>query len=81
MKKYVKPELFYEHFELAQHIADCAWEWVNSTDGNTCTLEPDTALLPGHGNIFTDGRCDGTPGVYEDYCEFNSTGGANTFQS
>ena len=26
MKKYVKPELFYERFELSQHIADCQWE-------------------------------------------------------
>lgn len=26
MKKYVKPELFYERYELSQHIADCAWE-------------------------------------------------------
>ena len=26
MKNYVKPELFYERYELSQHIADCAWE-------------------------------------------------------
>ena len=26
MKKYVKPELFYERYELSQHIADCGWE-------------------------------------------------------
>ena len=23
MKAYVKPELFYEHFELSQHVASC----------------------------------------------------------
>lgn len=26
MKKYVKPELVYEHFTLNTHIADCGWE-------------------------------------------------------
>ena len=25
MKKYVKPEIYYENFELSQHIADCGW--------------------------------------------------------
>ena len=40
MKKYVKPELFYEHFELNQHIADCGWE-LNHTADN-CTAQADS---------------------------------------
>ena len=31
MKKYVKPELFYESFELSQHIAGCNLK-LQSTD-------------------------------------------------
>ena len=35
MKKYVKPELIYEHFELTQHIAACGW-----------LMQPDGTALP-----------------------------------
>lgn len=36
MKPYVKPELYYESFELAQHIAGCSLQIVKSTDLLTC---------------------------------------------
>lgn len=36
MKKYVKPELFYESFELSQHIAGCNLQ-INSPDVLSCT--------------------------------------------
>lgn len=34
MKKYVKPELYYENFELSQHIAACGIDvkFANETD-------------------------------------------------
>lgn len=35
MKTYVKPELFFESFELAQHIAGCALE-LRSGDVGSC---------------------------------------------
>lgn len=35
MKPYVKPELYYENFELAQHIAGCDLE-LKLADGLTC---------------------------------------------
>ena len=41
MKKYVKPELFYESFELSQHIAGCNLT-INKTamaDVVNCTAE------------------------------------------
>lgn len=38
MKPYVKPELYYESFELAQHIAGCSLTWTNNaTDVSTCS--------------------------------------------
>lgn len=40
MKKYVKPELFYERFELSQHIADCQWEFEGAKS-NVCPAYPD----------------------------------------
>ena len=34
MKAYVKPQLFYERYELSQHIADCTWNMtLKDTDG------------------------------------------------
>lgn len=36
MKKYVKPELFYESFELSQHIAGCNLQ-VQAADVVNCT--------------------------------------------
>lgn len=35
MKPYVKPELYYENFELAQHIAGCSLE-LQHEDGLQC---------------------------------------------
>lgn len=79
MKKYVKPELFYERYELSQHIADCQWE-MNMAEKETCVAEPDQDpyFLPlSFGTLFSDQpRCDhidweqycyqtGTPGKYK----------------
>ena len=38
MKKYVKPELFYESFELSQHIAGCNLQ-VQAADVVNCAAE------------------------------------------
>ena len=43
MKKYVKPELYYERFELTQTIADCAWQ-MNNASSYVCEGEGDTKL-------------------------------------
>ena len=47
MKPYVKPELYFESFELAQHIAGCNLELMNSGDPANCaasgTIGKDTA--------------------------------------
>ena len=54
MKKYVKPELFYERFELNQHIADCAWEFKN-LNNNACPAYPDEKN-PGSPVLFLSGN-------------------------
>ena len=37
-KNYVKPELYYESFELSQHIAGCNLTYNNDAqDANNCT--------------------------------------------
>lgn len=85
MKKYVKPDLFYEQFELSRHIADCAWEPVNSTK-NSCPAKGDGNLLPGYEEIYlfmdSSNGCDLIPGVnYGDYCYQDGASGVNVFNS
>lgn len=86
MKKYVKPELFYEEFELTQHIADCAWELTNSTK-ETCFAVPDTDYLPVTDTLFAgqDRGCTWVAaefgGPYKYYCYQGGGEGANVFNS
>ena len=67
MKKYIKPELFYERYELAQHIADCQWE-MNYANENSCIAETDKVAWDGYyDTLFTDQpRCNNTD--WEGYC-------------
>lgn len=66
MKDYIKPELFYERYELAQHIANCDWE-LTQADGNTCFANPDPNELGSMPTLFTrTDLCDSTD--WENYC-------------
>lgn len=40
MKKYVKPEVYFESFQLSQHIAACGWD-VESGSVETCVSHGD----------------------------------------
>lgn len=82
MKKYVKPEIFIEKFELNQHIADCAWE-LQSGDSDICIATPDPEKLPGvYWNLFNGANCEWAPGVdSDDYCYTNGTQNARVFAS
>ena len=84
MKKYVKPELFYEQFESSKHIADCAWE-LTSREPAECeeVAEPDTEKIPVPGNLFVseENGCTVTSEEYQDYCYQGGAEGANVFKS
>ena len=60
MKKYVKPELFYEQFELSTHVAACTYDHKGTlVDTHTCTYVSDDT-----GWVFYAGdnaKCDWTP--------------------
>lgn len=69
MKKYVKPELIYEHFELSQQIAACQFDSNNTLNDRACQFTGDeTAPFPV--TIFVNGSC---PVDAEIYCEHNGT--------
>ncbi|MBE6950334.1 MAG: hypothetical protein E7451_03240 [Ruminococcaceae bacterium] len=73
MKTYVKPQLFFESYELSQNIAACGYD-MNSSFGS-CTAKVDPSHgLPDLGITFfleTQGACDVTPQIY---CYENGSG-------
>lgn len=81
MKKYIKPELFYERYELSQHIADCAWE-MHLKDTQECRAQGEIDKVGTDMFLFTDrAQCDLIPSDVQDYCYQNSTTGSTTFIS
>lgn len=81
MKAYVKPELFYERYELSKHIADCAFE-LNSNDPSTCSADVDsqkeTGIPAGFTVFLSQSMCEF---VKEEYCYFDGSESFNTFKS
>lgn len=81
MKKYVKPELFYERFELSQHIADCGWEMKNQSNEKECSAEPDLKFGSGAlGNLAAEtlfagsnDKCSLGSNVYDWFCYHTGT--------
>lgn len=84
MKKYIKPELFYESYELSQHIANCQWE-IQQADENTCIAKGEAGTIYEENTLFTTGMsCQFTTdnGVWEDYCYHSGQDGhMNVFAS
>ena len=82
MKAYVKPELFYERYELSKHIADCAWE-LNSGSTEDCNLYyGDSGKNLGDFILFSsDLGCNLTEDATEMYCYQAGPEGKNTFCS
>lgn len=83
MKKYVKPELFYERYELNQHIAACAYD-LNYADQNTCAghgYVGKDAYLPETWIIIGTIGVDGCQIAIEEYCYMAPSDGHNTFNS
>ena len=84
MKKYVKPELFYESYELSQHIANCQWE-IQQADKESCIAKGEAGTGYENNTLFvTTLACEFTTndGVWEDYCyHAGQDGHMNVFAS
>lgn len=80
MKAYKKPEVYFEHFELSEHIAACDIK-LTTADAKSCkgTMTEGDPDMPAGSVVFATGFC-GIP--YDDFCYQN--GGENqlsTFMS
>lgn len=87
MKKYVKPDVVFEGFDLSRHIAGSCTAMLNLSDYFTCktTGEGDfTGMLPGlfsAAEVCTAGVVDPGDLGGGDYCEFNGSGALVFFKS
>ena len=79
MKKYVKPELIFESFEMSQQIAACDYDSNNTSSDEGCRFTGINKDFGVEMSIFmTQGVCDI---VAESYCYHNSSGGYGIFNS
>lgn len=69
MKKYVKPELFFESFELSQSIAACGID-VNHDNEYSCNPSTDPDFWKFTVSVFNDqtGNCAEDAEKLEGYC-------------
>ena len=80
MKKYVKPAIFLESFELTQHIAGNCEFVMNATADGACKatlIDGKTAGAPAGLTIFNSGNCFATPQQYDIFCYYSSANGWN----
>ena len=74
MKKYVKPELFYERFELSQQIAACDYDSKGTLSDESCSFEGMNKDFGVSMKIFlTQDTCDV---IADSYCYHNANSGA-----
>ncbi len=78
MRAYVKPELFYENFELAQNIAACQWDYDNTlTNPELCyAVSDDWSDMDVR--VFNNSLCNTGN---ESYCYEPGNGGQGLFNS
>lgn len=85
MKKYVKPTVVYENFELSHSIANCNPAMNHSQD--SCEYDSNELFeyLNSGETVFSDGSCTYTieqfRGMCEDFCIQTNTDGMNLFTS
>lgn len=81
MKVYEKPKVYFERFELSQHVADCGWE-LQSVNENVCYATGDTSWgYPDDMKAFTPevvNSCEVEP---EGYCYTNGSSSIGLFRS
>ena len=73
MKKYVKPDLYFESFQLNQHIAACGYDYNGTqTTPEVCTFDGDKDFGNYPGQYFLEGAKHCVIQV-DRYCYHNST--------
>ena len=71
VRAYVKPELFFENFELYRHIAKCEWV-MNQTDPNSC-IASGSGITDGSDTIVAWQESNNNCDIGEMYCNWTYT--------
>ena len=77
-KVYVKPNIYMERFELAQHIANCTFELAIQEDSCHFIGEKDSAF---EGIAIINDSISSCVDRASEYCEFAASSEFNTFDS
>lgn len=84
MKKYVKPELFFEDFELSHNIASCNLnpDFDKPKQGNPddCTFDAGLVFF-NKANLSCEEKVDLDPASISDFCYQTNVDGFNVFNS
>ncbi len=78
MKTYVKPDLYYENFQLSTHVAACYYDMTNQSKPESCHATVD--MLGDDFFVFIAEDACGFTAV-EDYCYTNGSDDMNIFNS
>lgn len=82
MKTYVKPDLYYENFELSHNVASCSSLYkndANHSNGNSCTLDAGAGIIVFFDACTSQGYNVGD--VFEEYCYQTGSDDMNFFSS
>lgn len=77
-KKYVKPEIYYEVFDLSTHVATCSLDMSNFKKIEECSASMDDYGMDGN---FFNNNANCTDGPLDDYCYTNGGNNFNIFNS
>ena len=81
MKKYEKPDLVIERFELSHNIANCSAPLNHGQSEQDCSITNIDGIDLGY-SVYTAGEnCAYGPEIWEDYCKFTGTDDINIFTS
>lgn len=82
MKTYEKPQIFFESFEVSQHVAACGWDMSNSVTPENCSAVGDSVDFTNPPiTIFVEGNSQCL--ISKDpqlYCYENSTDDESTMR-
>lgn len=83
MKTYVKPDLYYEDFELSTHVATCDWDVTTSKNIYECAATADEdSGMPGMTLFYSSNElCMYNEENYSEYCWTNGSSSMTVFNS
>lgn len=83
MKKYVKPDLVYENYELSHNVANCSAALNHVETETGCSLKDINGIGLGFTIFTATVNCDYDEDILslEDYCKFTGASDINIFTS